>query len=256
MKKILLTVACLAAFGAQAHDNHCEVEINGSMELADKTLTLTTKRGKEVVINPDHSLVVDGEVVDLDSAQMRLVSDYYLGIEKAVPEAYELAQSAVNLAGQGVTEAFGEIIGEDDDLIVDISEFFDEIQTDLKQEFYAQDGSIRFHFGDETDEDFLSPEIEQKIEDKLGSLVERSIGKLLIAIGTQISSGSNGLSFEDKMERFGDTLEEKMEFESDLLADSAQNLCSQLAEVDKIEEQMQDEIRALRRFDVLHASAD
>lgn len=256
MKLASIIALSLFSLGAYAHDNQCDVHIEGSLKFSDQIITVSTQDDQRVEIYPDYRVKVDGDELELSASQTALVQRYYEGIEQAVPMTYDIAQNALSLAKTGITEAFGEILGKDDKLIVEVSEFFDDINTDIKHGFYLDNGEINFSIDEDADENFVSPQVRQEIEDKMSSLVERSIGRLLIAIGTQMSKSDGSQSFEERMETFAQTIEEKMEFESVLIEGKADRLCDVLAKVDDAETQISQTIKPLKSLNILNVESE
>lgn len=78
------------------------------------------------------------------------------------------------------------------------------------------------------------------------------MGRLLIAIGTQMLwDGGDMSEFEAKMERFGESLEHRMEAQAGALEEKADALCDVLQEADYAETKMQKSIPGLSELNLL-----
>lgn len=251
MKLASIIALGLFSLGAQAHDDQCDVNIEGSLQFSNKIVTVMTQDDHRVEIYPDYSVKVDGTSLTLSANQTQSVQAYYDGIEQAVPMTYDIAQNALSLVKTGITEAFGEILGEGDPLIVEVREFFEDISSDIKHEFYLDNGQINFSIDEDADENFISPQVRNDIEERMSSLVERSIGRLLIAIGTQMTSSDSAESFGERMDTFAQTIEDKMEFESVVIEEKADRLCELLVDVDTAETAISQTIKPLKSLNIL-----
>ena len=73
----------------------------------------------------------------------------------------------------------------------------------------------------------------------------------MVAIGTQlIFNGEDTHDFEQKMDRLGDQMEQKVGYQSAALEEKVNVLCSTLAQVDHAETQLQ-KIKQLASLDVI-----
>jgi hypothetical protein len=99
--------------------------------------------------------------------------------------------------------------------------------------------------------EFFGEQWEAQFEEAIEDLVTDSIGHLMVAIGTQLifNDGDMG-EFEQKMQRFGEQMEQKVGYQATALEEKTDALCSTLAQVDFAETQLQ-KIKQLASLDVI-----
>jgi hypothetical protein len=257
MKKLLpLVAAGLFTAGSAVADvdieNNCNVNLSGSINYEYGDLNITTEQGDNILINKDHELFIDGKKQHLEASEQSWVNSYYDNISTAVPMTVSIAIDAVQIANGAISSAFSELLGNDDELILELDTFFVGVDEQIKQKFYSSDGSYRFNVnGDET-EDWVDTAWEAEFEDKIEELISRSIGKLLISIGTAmlLEDDDNG-SFDQRMETFGDAMEQRIESQTAAIEQKADALCLVLADADYTEGKMQQNITGLEHLNLL-----
>ncbi|MDM7861446.1 DUF2884 family protein [Alteromonas sp. ASW11-36] len=240
----------------QAHtsiSDNCSINFTGELEFHHDVLTITLEDGREVAFTENGDVTVNGVYLDLNHEQQGYAQDYYTHITDSVPMTVNIAVDALEIASTAVTEAFGELLGYDDDLTQEFGVFFDEISTNINNQFYAEDGSFhiessRFDNGNWTDTQW-EEEFDQKVEE----LISKSMGRLLIAIGTEMlwsdSSDSNG--FEARMESLGDSIEQRVEMQTAELEVQADELCMTLSKADIAEEALRNDISLLQSLNII-----
>jgi hypothetical protein len=232
-------------------NNTCNVELNGNMQLENKILAIKLDNNTRMTINQHKTLYVDGIALNLNAEQQRWVDNYYDGINKAAPQAASIATDAVALASTALNEVFTELLGSDNTALADLSDKLRNLDEQIQYNFYADNGDIRLHSESFEDGEFFGEQWEVQFEEAIEDLVTDSIGHLMVAIGTQlIFSGGDMHEFEQKMERFGEQMEQKVEYQATALEEKADILCSTLAQVDFAETQLQ-QIKQLASLDVI-----
>ena len=179
------------------------------------------------------------------------MNNYYDGINQAAPQAANIATEAVALASTAVNEVFTELLGSNSTALADLSEKLQSLDKKIQYNFYAENGDIRLSSESFENDQFFGQEWEDQFEQAIEEVVTDSIGHLMVAIGTQmIFSGGDMDEFEQKMERFGEQMEDKIEYQASALEDKAEQLCTTLKKVDYAEEQLQ-QITQLATLDVI-----
>jgi hypothetical protein len=254
MRKLFLA-SLLALSTQQALAQNCDVEFVGDLQLENKIITIITDDHNKVVIDAKQQLWVDGHEVLLTAKNKRLVEDYYAGFYHVAPQVADITRDALDLAGVAINEVFVELLGSDNDLVEEASLKLSELGEQVHNNFYAKDGEIRFKSGDFDHGDFLSAQWEAEFEKAIEQLVEKSIGKIMLAVGAELMFGDGDFAaFEAKMENFGDNIEQRVESRANLLEDRAEALCYSIVGIDRIETQMQKNISELANFDVLQVN--
>jgi hypothetical protein len=236
MRTMLFTAAlvcCSLPVFALESNNKCNVELNGNMQLENKVLTVTLDNDTRLTIDQDKTLYIDGITLILNTQQQRWVDNYYDGINQAAPQAAAIATDAVALASTALNEVFTELLGSDNTALADLSEKLRDLDQQIQYNFYAENGDIRLHSESFENGEFFGEQWEAHFEEAIQELVTDSIGHLMVAIGTQlIFSNGNMSEFEQKMERFGEQMEQKVKYQATALEEKADALCSTLAKVD------------------------
>ena len=247
----LIAATVFATMSGSAMAHQCDINIDGNMKLEDSILTVTTKKKDEIQIDQYYRLYVNDEEIALDHEQQQWVEDYYQGIHGAVPQVAEITTEAIDLATEAITVVFGELLGSDASEVNDLTDKLAEINQEIQYNFYAEDGSIRLNSENFENGEFFGEEWEQEFEEAVEEMVFNSMGRLMIAVGTEmLMSGGDMDAFEHRMETFASDLETKMEARGEQLEEKADALCLQLAKVDHAENQLQSSIGELSGLNV------
>jgi hypothetical protein len=250
MRNIIAGVLLCGA--SQVSANQCDIEFNGNLTLENQILSIQTTNNKQVRIYADKTLSVDGKKITLSNRQQQWLTSYYDGITAAVPAAAEIASDALILAGEAINQTFGQLLEVDSEVLAELSYKIEQLNEEVQFNFYAEDGSIRLRSEQFKNGEFFGREWEDKFEQQIEQIVSQSIGRLMVAIGTQlIFSGGDMDEFERRMETFGEQIENKIEFQSAALETKANAFCTRLSKVDYAENKLQENIEELADLDVL-----
>ena len=193
--------------------DQCDINIDGHMKLEDRVLTVTTEDKDKIAIDEAHNLYVNGDQIYLDADQQQWVEDYYQGIHNAVPQVADIAIEGIAIASEAITLVFGELLGHDSNAVHDLTDKLEDMNQRIHYNFYADDGSIRLDSDEFENGNFFGEEWENEFEQAIEELVFDSMGRLMIAIGSEmIMSGGNMDAFENRMETFAADIEEKSNF--------------------------------------------
>ena len=263
-KKLLLSVALTSALmsgHAFAHDssfqnNSCDMELDGHIQYYQGDLTVQMDNGLVMTIDSHHNMTIDGESVSLDSEQQRWVSEYYNNIDIAIPMTLNIASEGLQIANVAVTEVFTELLG-GDQTGDDFRELFDSLETKLNTSFYEDAGNIRVDSTKFDEPGWFDESWEQEFEAQIESLISESMGRILIAVGTQMLwEGGDMSEFEQKMERWGEDLEYRLESQAAALEEKGDALCKVLKKADYAEGKMQASISGLDDLNLLDIDQD
>jgi hypothetical protein len=244
-------VCCSLPVLALDSNNKCNVELNGNMQLEDNVLTVVLDNNTDMTIDQDKILYVDGIALTLDTKQQGWVDNYYDGINQAVPQAASIATDAVALASIAMHEVFTELLGSDSTELADLSENLRNLDQQIQYNFYADNGDIRLDSSSFENGTFFGKQWESQFEKAIKNLATESMGHLMVAIGTQlIFSGEDMHEFEQKMDRFGEQMEQKVKYQATALEKKAGIFCATLAQVDFAETQLK-RIKHLADLDVI-----
>ncbi|GGW91857.1 DUF2884 family protein [Alteromonas halophila] len=255
----IITLSALVSLGlstpALAHDDNCNVELDGNILYERGVLTVDMDNGSTMTITPDHNLTVNGEAIGLDSQQQRWVSDYYTHIDTAIPMSVSIAADGLALATTAVDEVFGELFGADNDVVTEFNTMFADMSAELDDTFYDENGAIRINSREMRQKEWMEGGWENEFEDRVEEAIAQSMGKILVALGTQLMwEGGDMEAFEAKMDRFGESIETRVERQALKLEKKADQLCQVLADADEAETQMQRHIPGLDGLNLMDVS--
>ncbi|GGD59059.1 DUF2884 family protein [Lacimicrobium alkaliphilum] len=247
--KTLATSLLLLSSSVLAAD--CNVNLKGELSLEKGVVTLFTQDKHPLVLNGTNA-TYRGNTLSLNDEQQLLLNQYHQQVTDLAPQVADIAMDAVALASKGINTAFGELLGEDDPLVLEFSEEMDMLRDKVSQQLYAEDGTIRFNSVQLKNDQFLGPQFESEIEQKVKQMVARSMGSLMMAMGKQmLASGGDMKSFEQRMENFGERIEQQMTTKADGIEKRADELCYDLAKLDGLEKQIGQQIPALAGLDIV-----
>jgi hypothetical protein len=117
--------------------------------------------------------------------------------------------------------------------MIDLSEKLHNLDQQNNYSFYTDNGDIRLYSHSFENGEFFGEQWEAQFEGAIKHLAADSIGHLMVAIGTQlIFSRENMHDFDQKMERFGEQIEQRVKYQATALKQKANTLCLTLAQVD------------------------
>lgn len=242
---------------AFAHDNECNVELHGSLKYHQGLLSVDMGNGSVMAIDGDRELSINGEAIALSGTQQGWVDEYYDNIDKAIPMTLEIATEGLAVANVAVSEVFGELLGADNSLTDDFDQMFTTLEEKLDSSFYDEAGNIHIDSTQFEGDDWFDESWEAEFEQQVESLVSQSMGQILIAVGTQMLWNDGDMSdFEERMERFGETIETRIESEAEALEDKAEKLCDVLKQANYAEHKMQTTIPGLDELNLLDMHGD
>lgn len=251
MKTTLATAALLVCTSTFAHDTSCDADIHGGVSIQQSVIEFSQHNKPLYKIVDDQYLYVQGEEIALDNGQQRLVSQYSKNIKAVIPQAKQVAIEGLDLAVEGVNLAFNELLGSGNDIGRDLTNSLNDIRSELDENLSLENGLYIDEHGIDG-EDLIGEEFEERIESVMEEAIKNSMGSLLIAVGQEmLFSGGDMEAFETRMEDFGQRIEHEMEAKGEALEQSANAICKSLVEIDKLENELVNEIDALADFDLL-----
>lgn len=255
MKKTLGTALTLVGLSvtpqAMAHDS-CNINLDGNIEYHKGVLNVDMDNGSTMTITPDHTLQINRQEQSLNAEQQQWVSQYYESIDRAIPMSLAIAAEGIHLASTTVDDVFSELFGAGSDVTTEFSDMFADMSDELNRNFYDADGNIRISTREMENDEWLQGGWESEFEERMERAVAQSMGKILVAIGTQMMwEGGDMDAFEAKMERFGETIEQRVEGQAKTLETKADALCEVLAVAEEAENNMQRLIPGLEDLNMM-----
>ncbi|WP_166422749.1 DUF2884 family protein [Paraglaciecola sp. 20A4] len=252
MRNLILCTVLMLSTTVIAAEQQCDVEFNGGLRLENQVLTLTTEQNNKIVINQSKQLYVNGQKTNLSTEQQARLNEFYDSINAAIPAAAGIASDAIELATYALDETFTQLLGENNSVVADITDQLHELKRELDRSFYGDDGQIRLNSAQFEEDEFLSKAFEDKFEKAVETIVTRAIGQIMVTIGSELMfNGGDFDEFEQRMETFAEGMEHKFDHQSEALEARAEVLCASLANIDRLEEKLQNEVPQLADLDVL-----
>jgi hypothetical protein len=266
--KFLSAVAVLSiSFSAHIYaQDACNIELDAGLTLTETTLEFfnaekNAENTKQILykIDNDHHLIVHGKEVDLNTHQQALVTKYATSIRAMIPEVRAIAIDGVDIALDGINLAFNELLGEGNNVGVELTKELLLLRDEVVQRFTVENGITIGNNGverkDFTSEKILGKEFEQRIESAIEKAVINSMGSLFVAMGQEmLRSGGEGNSFETRMENFGENIANEMEKRTEEIKRKAGALCLPIINIAQLEEQLKAGISPLANINVISAS--
>ncbi len=256
--KYLLTAALLVSTcNAYAHeDNDCNVDLDGGLKINEQVIEFSQDKTALYRIEHDQYLYIDDQSIALTDKQQALVNEYSSAIKASVPQAKGIAISAIDLAIDGVNLAFTELLGENNDVSIELTEKLAVIREEISTKFSTEQG---FYIDEDgfADDGVFGDDFEQRIESAVEDAVQNSIGSLMIALGQEmLFSGGDSDAFETKMAAFGEKIETDMEARGELIEKQGLALCQSIVKLDQLEEQLKAEFTELNEVNIISVSHD
>lgn len=251
--KPLLSIAMVSAMLVStpifAVDTSCDIELDGHIQYYQGLLTVDMDNGTTMTIDKTHQLLVNGDTISLNNEQQQWVSTYYSNIDTAIPMTLDIANEGLKVASIAVSEVFSELLGDDHALTEDFDAMFISLNEKLDASFYDDNGNIKVDSSEFDESNWIDEAWEEEIE----SLISESMGRILIAIGTEMLwSGGDMDEFEHKMEAFGEDIESRIEAQTAALEVKGDALCKVLQQADYAENKMQSAIPGLDGLNVIN----
>lgn len=249
----LLTVGATSTAFAGTHSMNpdCNVDIDMGINISPNSIIFSDHDKNKVSIE-GNSLYIEGKEITLTSSQQDLLNRYAAEIRGIVPEVGELALEGIDMASEGVGKALAELLGDDSEAYVELTDTLDELRELVAKKF---EDSENFVFKENMNADeFFGQHFESELQEAIERAIEKSMGQILVAVGKEmIFNSDNGRAFERKMEKFGRQVEHEMESRVEELEQKANGLCTNLVSISNLEDDLQQEIPELKEFDFISA---
>jgi len=257
----LMMTSIALATGVQAHDRNdghfsrgdCSIDLNNGVTVTPEYIKVFNDQKTLYRIHKDGSMTVDGQAVNLSAAQQQISASYGQGIRDSVPEAIEIAYSAMEMASKGATTALGTLFGENSDIEQQVTVIIDKAKAEIEANFERSESE--FTIGPNGFDDIDSA-FDEEFEKEIEKIAMNSMGSIFTLLGQVMSEGNGDFeqrmeAFGEKMEKMGEELEVALEAETEQIEEQADQLCQQLKMVDDLETQLQQQIPAFAKHELL-----
>ncbi len=250
---LLLFSVSLNTFAHENNDfnNACNIELQGGVRIEQNTINFVKDNELIYKIIDDNQLVINNRTVDLDEKQQQLVQAYAHSIRAVVPKVKHVALEAVDLAVEGVSLAFNELLGENNQTVEKLTTELAKVRSEV-DDYFGESKPVYLGKDDGRSDEVFAKQFEERVENLIEEVVQNSIGTLLVAIGQEmLTSGDDIDAFEAKMDKFGERIEQEMQIKTQQVEHKMEGLCHAVSHIDHLEEQLKKQIPALAHIDLL-----
>ena len=260
MKKTIATtigLCALTAFNASAaqyHSEQCDINLNGDLRFAEKTLMVKTTADEEVKITDSYMVYLDGKKLSLSAEETKWIQEYYQGIEQSIPQVMTVAAEGVKIANYAVSEVLRGFLGEQSKVASQLEIKLDDLYSKLTKHVYQNPESLTFDSAKLQTELGLGPDFDAEVDLIVSDVMEKAMGEFLVQMGRSMLNGEGSMeSFEQRMSKMGDDIESKVESQTDGIEKEAKVLCEMLTTIDASESKVQ-KIKGLSKVDIVSKS--
>jgi uncharacterized protein YdcH (DUF465 family) len=257
MKKLLITTLGLCAistFNVNAGDMHsdrCDINLNGELNFAQNTLTITTKADEQVKITNAYVVHLNGEKLSLSDEETKWVKEYYDSIEQSIPQVMTVASEGMKIANYAVTEVLRGFLGSESKVASQLETKLNGLYSQLQDHVYQNPESLTFDTKTLEKDLGLGADFEAEIDLIVSEVMENAMGEFLVQMGRSMLNGEGSMeSFEERMNKMGDDIETKVESQTKGIEKEAEKLCEMLTTVDDSETKVQ-QIKGLGNVDLV-----
>jgi len=232
--------------------NSCDVNLTAGFTVNVDTIEFFNEGNERILykIVDDEELSVAGKTIKLNTAQQQLINHYSTSIKAMVPKVRSVALEGVDLALEGVNLAFDELLGAGNHVGADLTKELLSLRDEVAANYTLEHG---FTLGSNglTHDELFDEAFEGRVQATVEKAVMNSMGSIMVALGQEmLTTGEAGEGFTVRMEKFGDTIKNRMKVGAETLEYKAEQICKAAFNIDNIEEQLQSSISALAEIDV------
>jgi len=257
MKTIIATTISLCALTAfnvsagQYNSQQCDINLNGDLRFAEKTLTVKTKADDEVKITDSYMVYLNGEKLSLSAEETTWVKGYYDGIEQSIPQVMTVAAEGVKIANYAVTEVLRGFLGAESKIASQLEIKLTDLYGKLKNHVYQNPESLTFDSAKLESELGFGPDFNAEVDLIVSDVMEKAMGEFFVQMGRSMLNGEGSMeSFEQRMENMGKEIESKVEGQTESIELEAKKLCQMLTTIDAAESKVQ-KIKGLGNMDIV-----
>jgi hypothetical protein len=257
MKKVMATTISLCALTAfnvgasQYRSNQCDINLNGEIRFAEKTLTVKTKADDEVKITDSYLVYLNAEKLLLSPEETTWIKHYYDSVEQSIPQAMTVAAEGMKIANYAVSEVLREFLGAESKVASQLEIKLDDLYGRLKDHVYQNPNSLTFDSAKLENELGIGPNFENEVDLIVSDVMENAMGEFLVQMGTSMLNGEGSMaSFEQRMKKMSKDIETKVESQTKNIEQEAKKLCEMLTTIDDSESKVQT-IKGLGNVDIV-----
>lgn len=251
--KTLLIISSLLMAGQGNANQQCQLQLNNDLLIERQQVQLLSNNQPLWRINNDGKLWLDNQPVKTDADTRKLLQQYQQGVRQQAEDTVLIVTEAMSLASTAVEQVLTELTGKPLSKNKPLQQVLQNIHhsTDSIIVRRGEQLEIRGSQLHQLDKAF-GPEFDAAIE----QLVQESMGSILWQLGKAMMGGSGDFeqrmnAFGQRIELFGEQLEQSMTASATVLEQRGDALCQQLQQLDQLETAIQLKIPAMVKYDVV-----
>ena len=243
---LLILAAAIAAAPASRADN-CEIDLDYGVTLETRQVLL--QDGNNVYVLANGELRKDGKSVPLSSEEKQQVRAYEAGMRDLVPQVNAVTREALAIAGEATEFAFATLLGPEHESVKALRGKFANLGQEIgkrmdDQHLPAKAMSLR-------DEDWDVIGEGASISWNVAEASFALVGKAMRAAFDE----DYAKKWEADLDKMEEELDARVEARAELLEAKAESLCDNLAELERLEQKLNQSNPALTAFDVVRYRA-
>lgn len=257
---IATTIFSSLAMNANAgvvHDN-CSLQFKDDLVIAANDVRLQRANQDLWRIDASGQLWLEGKKVNTNASTTQTLKDYQDGLRTQSHAVVGLVADAMQMAATAVDKVVQALGGENPQLQASVDQAIGTLKQHVDTIVVQKGGDIRINGSKINNADGkFEQEFEQAVEQSMMKLT----GALMMSMGQSMSEGNGDFetkmaAFGEKMEKFGNDLEAEMKEKGDGLEARGEQICTQLRELDVIEQQIQAQVPAMKAYDLIDTSKE
>ena len=250
------TLLSLCTFSALAANNQCALQFKDDLIISHNTVQL--QRGQQPLwkIDPRGNLWLDNKAVRTDASTQQALTDYQAGLRSQSRATVVLVADALALANDAVGSAIASLGVNQQPLTSTANQAIAGLKSHIDRLVVSNGDEIRIYGSQVNQPDGgLERELEQAIEQTIAQLT----GAVMMNVGAAMMQ-ANGPADQrmaqvgQKMAQFGSQMKQQMQQKGKALEQRGQAICSELQQLDRLEQQIQQAIPAMQSYDLIDTS--
>jgi hypothetical protein len=243
MKALALSLALVLLPGVAAAHSHrfdgCGFHSRYDMQLTAKALLFTLKDPSRRIEMDHGALRVDGKEVVLSPGDRERIAAFEANVRTLVPQIKAIGRDAAEIAYTAVSEVASALAGEHSAVRAKLDRMRSDVRARIDASFESQP--------------FNEKEFEALVESSVKEMVPALVGDLVsVAVQAALSGDEKvAADIERRADRLGDEIERRVETQARQIEARAEALCPQLAQLDRLETNLELRLGDGSRLDLL-----
>lgn len=249
----LLIAATLFSSMASATEQECSLNFQDDLLISSQQAQLLRADKPVWQINQQGELYLQGKQVDTDAQTRQQLQQYQAGLHHNAQQTVVLVADALDLASSAINRFFTEFDIDASTARAKIDSALDNMRRNTEQVVLTQGDNIHI-YGSKFSQ--IDAGFEAELSSAIDSSVQEIAGHVLMKVGQAMASNDGSLQvkmteFGEKMDKFGKELEAELAGKAKQLESRGQQICSNMAALNKLEQQIQQKIPAMQEFDLI-----